>query len=367
MSIDNKFEWTDELVKEFLRTYSLGETQLRNMEKFKQSKSTPESKSPEPKGKRIDMDFLRVAHDAIERSGGDKTLDELLNFVLAEPTPLQPSTDTPVPKFKIGDVVTKVNGTVKMTVEGYGYRHENAFMQYPPNKAVQVVYFRPNKQVRRKTINEDKLMLAPDTPVKERIEVTNITQWNMTDILNGGRYLKVDISDYPKHWQDKIPQLKQAVEAALNEDTVVDKQIPHNLEAEFYKVVKENESLALIIDQLNQQIIQLKFCSPQKTDTVIQDKPVLFTTEDGVDIGQGYKGDLWRVFTSGTSYETWKPYNFGMPQYKNPSEKYFSKLEAAEQYIDLNKPKLSLQMVLHKINGFIPDEYWYIIKEKLKQ
>lgn len=69
-------------------------------------------------------------------------------------------------------------------------------------------------------------------PVKERkqIEVTNITQWNMTDILNGGRYLKVDISDYPKHWEDKIPELKKIISSVLNNDTVVeDRQfIPFN-------------------------------------------------------------------------------------------------------------------------------------------
>ncbi len=74
---------------------------------------------------------------------------------------------------------------------------------------------------------------------------------------------------------------------------------------------------------------------------------VLFTTEDGFPVPQGYEGDLWRVFTSTTSYEMWKPYNFGMPQYKNPCEKYFKTLEAAEQYIDLNKKQFSKNDIIN--------------------
>lgn len=65
------------------------------------------------------------------------------------------------------------------------------------------------------------LIPIPSKEVQERIIVGDVTQWNMTDVLNGGRYLKVDISDYPKHWQEKIPAIKQAIEAVLNEDTVV--------------------------------------------------------------------------------------------------------------------------------------------------
>lgn len=72
----------------------------------------------------------------------------------------------------------------------------------------------------------------------------------------------------------------------------------------------------------------------------------LFTTEDGKEIFEGYKGDLWRVFTTPTSYEEWKPYNFGMPQYKGLGEKYFSTEDAAKEYIKMNKPCLSLNDLL---------------------
>jgi len=76
-------------------------------------------------------------------------------------------------------------------------------------------------------------------------------------------------------------------------------------------------------------------------------KPALFTTEDGVEIKQGYDGDLWRVFITNHSYDMWKPYNLGMPQYiDSKSEKYFSTESAAQEYITLNKPCLSVNDVL---------------------
>jgi len=80
---------------------------------------------------------------------------------------------------------------------------------------------------------------------------------------------------------------------------------------------------------------------------------VLFTTENGVEIHQGYEGELWRVFTTETSYEMWRPYNFGMPQYKGIGEKYFSTKEKADEWVLMNKPCLSVNDIcaLWMING----------------
>jgi len=72
-------------------------------------------------------------------------------------------------------------------------------------------------------------------------------------------------------------------------------------------------------------------------------KPVLFTTEDGVDIEQGNPNDIWRVFITPSSYEAWKPIQMGIPQYINSKdEKYFYYKKSAEEYILMNKPCLSI-------------------------
>src|SRR5690348_15867153 len=73
----------------------------------------------------------------------------------------------------------------------------------------------------------------------------------------------------------------------------------------------------------------------------VEEKPVLFTTEDGVEIHKGDERELWRIFVKPNSYEMWKPYELGMPYAAIDGEKYFSTEQAAEQYIIDNKPSLS--------------------------
>lgn len=74
---------------------------------------------------------------------------------------------------------------------------------------------------------------------------------------------------------------------------------------------------------------------------------VLFTTEDGVQIHQGYEGKIWRVFIKPHSFEMWKPYEIGMPQYINSAEeKYFSTEATAKEFCIMNKPCLSVNDIL---------------------
>lgn len=103
--------------------------------------------------------------------------------------------------------------------------------------------------------------------------------------------------------------------------------------------------------------------SPAPSTNILEDKKaVLFVTEDGVEIRQGYSGDLWRVFIVNHSYEMWKPYNLGMPQYINSGEeKYFSTEKAANEYVAWNKPQFSLAgiMAQSEFCQDIPGEQWY--------
>ncbi len=75
-------------------------------------------------------------------------------------------------------------------------------------------------------------------------------------------------------------------------------------------------------------------------------KPVLFTTEDGVNIYIGYDGEIWRVFIEPSSYAQWVPVLLGMPLFLHDGEKYFSTKSAAEEYILMNKPCLSVNNFL---------------------
>jgi hypothetical protein len=75
--------------------------------------------------------------------------------------------------------------------------------------------------------------------------------------------------------------------------------------------------------------------------------PVLFTTEDGQNVYENIDL-LWRVFTKPSSYECWKPYEMERPNYKVDGEKYFAAKEAAEQYIQWNKPQHSLASIMAK-------------------
>lgn len=121
---------------------------------------------------------------------GRQTTDDYPNFdghkylTLADYKATLPLQQVPDKKFKIGDVVTKVNGTTKMTVEGYGYRNQNMYLAYPHDKAVQVVYFRPNGQVRRKTICEDKLMLYTEPQPTSTISGEQGEQIRLSELLS---------------------------------------------------------------------------------------------------------------------------------------------------------------------------------------
>jgi hypothetical protein len=94
----------------------------------------------------------------------------------------------------------------------------------------------------------------------------------------------------------------------------------------------------------------------------------LFTTEDGVEIKEVI-GYVWMVnhcyeksersvFDTIRILKEWEG--------KEITFKLFSTKSAAEQYINLHKPKYSVQSILDRINGCVPDEIYYEIKEIIK-
>lgn len=88
-------------------------------------------------------------------------------------------------------------------------------------------------------------------------------------------------------------------------------------------------------------------------------KPVLFTTEDGVDIREGDK--FWYIDACNTGFYK------GVATVKTTYAKYFSTKEAAEEYILMNKPCLSIKDVLSVGQRVIVDEgkLKQLVKSKL--
>ena len=77
-------------------------------------------------------------------------------------------------------------------------------------------------------------------------------------------------------------------------------------------------------------------------------KEVLFTTEDGVDI---FEGDTYYV----ANIKSWQCYkHYANIDGNTGLDKYFSTKEAAEEYILMNKPCLSINNVLHCIPKLSP-------------
>lgn len=88
----------------------------------------------------------------------------------------------------------------------------------------------------------------------------------------------------------------------------------------------------------------------------------LLKTEDGVDYFQCDKRDLWRVFITNTSFDMWKPYKMGLPQFINSKEeKYFSTEDAAKEYILMNKPCLSVNDVIGIMGTEVTPKYGFEI------
>lgn len=114
-------------------------------------------------------------------------LERYLNGEMDNP-PIDKDTSKGEKKFKIGDVVRKSNGITKMTVEGYGYNNDNYHLPFVETDLVRVVYFRPNGQLRRKTISESKLIL--DVPIKypqQEVDAMMLNVWNAA--RKGSRHL----------------------------------------------------------------------------------------------------------------------------------------------------------------------------------
>lgn len=108
----------------------------------------------------------------------------------------------------------------------------------------------------------------------------------------------------------------------------------------------------------------------QSVETEPEAVAPLFVTDDGVGIPQGYEGRLWRVFVTNTSFEMWKPYEMGMPRYINSKEeKYFSTEQAAQEYILMNKPCLSVNEVVDKWanDDYFPEVVKRIAQSKINQ
>lgn len=96
-------------------------------------------------------------------------------------------------------------------------------------------------------------------------------------------------------------------------------------------------------------------------------KPVLFTTEDGVDI---YEGDIYYRIISNWQIQEENAVKKGLETYYKDGIPRFSSRETAVQYIIYNKPCLSINDVTKNLeafknNKFILNELKELVKSKL--
>lgn len=87
--------------------------------------------------------------------------------------------------------------------------------------------------------------------------------------------------------------------------------------------------------------------SPSKSESHIpkEEKPLLFVTEDGAKITDDYEGGIWRIFIGNSSFESWRPYDLGIPDFYNEDEKYFLTKQSANEYVLMNAPRFSINDV----------------------
>jgi len=268
----------------------------------------------------------------------------------------------------------------------------------------------------------------PDTPVKGDVKISAVYCINGDDgnVVYEIRSNKM----FPKDSGEKVAA---AIEAALNEDTVVDDLM-------MYKLVRDNEALKSLLEQMTNYAeswkqLHTKLYSdyadlvaesmtpktdtvvkingntvhyelgdngvpniisiagyifypslnaqPQKTDTVVQDKPVLFTTEDGVEI---HDQDNY-VWLNKATLDKSITYSKAFPKClvgDKPDLIYFSTIDARDEYV--SKIKVSTNnddvacLSLNDVSRWY--EAWYprnpmkesllngltqLVKEKLKQ
>lgn len=195
--------------------------------------------------------------------------------------------------------------------ESSGYAFSDEFVKvYPsqpkePSKEDDWEFMKLKKQVQEhKRFNPEQ----KSKPIeKERIEVSVIRRRQYAD----PRIKDTDITIHPKNggiaeWQ--LPLLKNAIEAILNERD--------------YHYIP------------GFQMDTIKYPTPKQE--------VLFVTEDGVEYRDGEKKRIW-AFHTGTNH--WHPDEH--PEYykelSNHYNKFFSTKEAAENFVTLNKPCLSVQ------------------------
>jgi len=223
MNTDNNFQWTDEFVREIVGIAhkdgyeSIQKTDLDKLvDRFKQSKLEEQQQIPNNEWEVVELIFW----------SGEKTKDYLViqNWLAGDKRydkwsihSVKRLSDGEV--FTVSDVFWVYPGHNKHTIKSFHI--DGAFLAVLAEDFPKYTYYLPHllKQPiihQPSSIDRIEVKSIPNKQ-DERIEVTNITQWNQTDILNGERYLKVNISDYVPRLDEKFPYIKSAIEQAIND------------------------------------------------------------------------------------------------------------------------------------------------------
>ncbi len=244
-----------------------------------------------------------------------------------------------------------------------------------------------------KDIENNPEWFLPKQQEKERIGISNIFRDHSSSDKNPNNnlYCFLVSKEYPKIKIEQYTLIKQAIESILNNeevDKVEEKQKPENdnyvfvnelsklydnlsyvekLDIEQYckqdgikigvRPLEEirNEMRTSILDQMKELKDKHDKLEKQKTQpvsTIKEDSSsVLFVTEDGVNV---FENDKYWYVINHTPVEVLAFPNCTYGDKDNV--KYFSTKDAAEEYVLMNKPQLSIQDVMNRLEHYIQDK-----------
>lgn len=179
---------------------------------------------------------------------------------------------------------------------------------------------------------------------------------------------------------DKMPNIKRKLQDCLNNSNLTIHSVKRLSDGEIFTIGdritgKSKYNCIINIIELNLACNQIMFNRLDEGIDLLNAKHIkkpLFTTEDGVDI---FEGDNYYFVNTNLDFKAYTGTIMKGMTATNPDTKKFSTKKAAENYIKMNKPCLSLQNVLeitNKMISFHPDreiikrELTKIVKQKLK-
>ena len=197
-------------------------------------------------------------------------------------------------------------------------------------------------QIVKEEVNLNNLLKTKDYEVLD-FKIPGNEHWEVTKIGNGtwNNWSDLHVKNQLEKNIWKIKRVKRLSDGEIFQigDRIDNKeQLCKNSKIESFAFDTKNNILVWVHNDKPEFKVGLTI------DSITKSKPILFTTEDGVDIFEG--DEFYYVKFIQVNHTIGKPFevvigNYPSFEYEPQYEKYFSKKEKAEEYIIMNKPCLS--------------------------